>query len=215
MSPVLSIKNKYAKRSKISEAKFRKLIQLFAMDLDAKAIAALTNLNRNTVNRYLTLIRGRIAEFSQQKFPIKKDGDYVRSQLFGTGIYGDKDSATLIGTDTPVFGILQYKDQICTVVLPGTEYQISKQCDVCELTGPVDADNYQIRDKREYSAGNENLIEGIESFLSFTKKRLMKFHGIPESTFYLHFKECEFRFNHRNEDIYPILLNIIRNNPLC
>jgi hypothetical protein len=66
-------KNKYAKRSKISEAKFRKLIQHFASDLDAKTIAALTRLNRNTVNRYLTFIRKRIAEFCDQQSPVSSE----------------------------------------------------------------------------------------------------------------------------------------------
>jgi transposase-like protein len=42
----------------------------------------------------------------------------------------------------------------------------------------------------------------------------MKFHGIAESTFYLHLKECEFRFNYRNENIYLLLLKIFRNRPL-
>ncbi|NQU88729.1 MAG: IS1595 family transposase, partial [Mariniphaga sp.] len=29
------------------------------------------------------------------------------------------------------------------------------------------------------------------------------------STFYLHLKECEFRYNHRKEDLYKLLLKII------
>lgn len=46
-------KNKYARRSRITEAKLRHLIRLFALDLEATKIAQLTNLNRNSVNRYL------------------------------------------------------------------------------------------------------------------------------------------------------------------
>jgi len=34
----------------------------------------------------------------------------------------------------------------------------------------------------------------------------MKFDGTPQSTFYLHLKECEFRFSNRNTDIYNLLL---------
>jgi len=209
----MSIKNKYVKRSKISEAKFRKLIQQFAMDLDAKAIADLTNLNRNTVNRYLTLIRERIAEFSRQKSPLRGDSDYVRSHLFEKIMNGEKNSTAHI--NTPVLGVLQCKDKICTAFVPNNEFHITDQCGICELVSPDVADNNHIQNKRGNSSGNENLIDGIESFLSYAKKRLMKFHGIPESTFYLHLKECEFRFNYRYEDIYPILLKIIRNNPLC
>jgi len=46
----MTINNKYIKRAKISEAKFRLLVRFFAHDLDAKTIASLTRLNRNTVN---------------------------------------------------------------------------------------------------------------------------------------------------------------------
>ncbi len=44
------IRNKYLKRSRISEAKFRELLRHVSLDLSAKNIAILTNLNRNTVN---------------------------------------------------------------------------------------------------------------------------------------------------------------------
>ncbi|MGD0158632.1 MAG: IS1595 family transposase, partial [Terracidiphilus sp.] len=30
----------------------------------------------------------------------------------------------------------------------------------------------------------------------------------------LHLKETEFRFNHRNDDIYKLLLSILRKDPL-
>ena len=66
---VMTISNKYIKRSRISEAKFREFIRYFSLDLDAHKIAFLTGLNRNTVNRYLLLIRKRIAEFCEQSSP--------------------------------------------------------------------------------------------------------------------------------------------------
>ncbi|MDJ0623088.1 MAG: IS1595 family transposase, partial [Desulfocapsaceae bacterium] len=30
----------------------------------------------------------------------------------------------------------------------------------------------------------------------------------------LHLKECEFRFNNRDEDLYKLLLSLLRKNPL-
>jgi hypothetical protein len=42
-------------------------------------------------------------------------------------------------------------------------------------------------------------INGIESFWSSAKRRLQKFNGIPAHTFYLHLKECEYRFNNRHK----------------
>jgi transposase-like protein len=42
----------------------------------------------------------------------------------------------------------------------------------------------------------------------------MKFYGMSQNTFYLHLKESEFRFNNRKENIYAILLKLLREKPL-
>ena len=49
-------------------------------------------------------------------------------------------------------------------------------------------------------------VNGIESFWSFAKRRLAKFNGIAEHTFYLHLKETEFRFSMRKQHLYDIIL---------
>ncbi len=59
----MTIKNKYANRSKISEKKTREVIKLFSFDLDASQITKISGLHRNTVNRYSTEIRIRISEY--------------------------------------------------------------------------------------------------------------------------------------------------------
>jgi transposase len=58
--------NKYANRSKISEANFRQFLKLFPFDLDDSQIALVTGLNRNTVNRYLMALRQQIAEYCER-----------------------------------------------------------------------------------------------------------------------------------------------------
>ena len=60
----------------------------------------------------------------------------------------------------------------------------------------------------------KNHINGIENFWGLAKVRLSKFRGMNKDTFYLHLKECEFRFNYRKNNLYMLLLKIIRNNPL-
>lgn len=42
--------------------------------------------------------------------------------------------------------------------------------------------------------------------------RLSKFYGLKKEEFLLHLKECEFRFNHRKQDLYKILLEVITKN---
>ncbi len=51
-------------------------------------------------------------------------------------------------------------------------------------------------------------INGIESFWSFAKRRLQKYNGIDKNSFDLHLKECEFRFNNRNKNMYKLLLSL-------
>ena len=92
----MTITNKYINRSRISEAKFREFIRYFSLDLDAHKIAFLTSLNRNTVNRYLLLIRKRIAAFCEQSSPfhgeIEVDESYFGARRIrgkrGRGAYG-------------------------------------------------------------------------------------------------------------------------------
>lgn len=60
----------------------------------------------------------------------------------------------------------------------------------------------------------KNHINGIENFWGIAKVRLSKFRGMNKGTFYLHLKECEFRFNHKNEDLYKLLLRMLKDHPL-
>ena len=60
-------KNRYSKRARITERKFRDILKLFALNLTAKQLSKATNINRNTINRYLKKIRERIAIICEQE----------------------------------------------------------------------------------------------------------------------------------------------------
>jgi len=51
-------------------------------------------------------------------------------------------------------------------------------------------------------------------FWGYAKTRLARFTGMNPSTFYLQLKECEFRFNHRGQNLYKVLLIFCRTHPL-
>lgn len=57
-------------------------------------------------------------------------------------------------------------------------------------------------------------INGIESFWSFAKSRLQKFNGVSAHTFYFHLKECKWRFNMQQQNLYLTLLRLLREHPL-
>ncbi|GAA5784857.1 hypothetical protein YWS52_11770 [Chitiniphilus shinanonensis] len=67
--------------------------------------------------------------------------------------------------------------------------------------------------KNEFARGR-NHINGIEGFWGVAKTRLAKFRGMSKHTFYLHLKECEFRYNCRGQNLYLLVLKLIRQNPL-
>ena len=100
----MPMKNKYINRSRISEAKFRQFIKYFTLDLEAQKIAILTRLNRNTVNRYLRLIRERIAEHCEKQSPLKGEIEVDESYFGARRIKGKRGRGA--SGKTPVFGIL-------------------------------------------------------------------------------------------------------------
>jgi len=57
--------------------------------------------------------------------------------------------------------------------------------------------------ENEFATGHKH-INGIENFWGLCKVRLAKFRGVHKHNFYLHIKECEFRYNYRNQNIYLI-----------
>ena len=67
--------------------------------------------------------------------------------------------------------------------------------------------------ENEFTRGNAH-INGIESFWGYAKIRLIKFKGMNKNMFNLHLKECEFLFNNRKQNLYSILLEIFRKEPL-
>ena len=225
----MSATNKYVKNAKISEPKFRELLKYFALDLDAQTTALLTKLNRNTVNRYLYLIRKRIAELCEQASPFQGEIEVDESYFGAKRVKGKRGRGA--GGKTPVFGILQRKGNVYTEIVPDCARKTLQAI----IRGRVEPDSvihsdswrgynglvdlgykkhYRVHHSNNEFARGKNHINGIESFWSFAKRRLMKFHGIPKPTFYLHLKECEFRSNNRNTDFYKLLLKNFRNKPL-
>lgn len=71
-------------------------------------------------------------------------------------------------------------------------------------------DHYRIYHSHNEFARGKNHVNGIESFWSFSKRRLAKFNGLSDDTFVLHLKECEFRWNNKDNDLYKIMCTLVR-----
>jgi len=225
----MTVNNKYVYRSRISEAKFRQLLKLFCLDLTATQIAELTHLSRNSVNKYLKAIRQRIAQLCEAESPfsgqVEVDESYFGARRAkgkrGRGAYGK----------TIVFGIFKRNGNVYTEIVPDTSKNSLQRVIRGKVSldsiihsdgwrgynGLVDlgyAKHLRVDHGRNEFVTSMSHINGIEGFWGFAKTRLVKCRGMHSSTFYLHLKESEFRFNYRKEKIYPKLLTFIRQEPL-
>jgi transposase-like protein len=223
------MENKYYHRSKISEAQFRHLVRCFALDLTATETAALTGISVRSVNTIYLRIRERLAEACESQSPFSGQVEVDESYFGPTRVRGKRGRGA--GGKTIVFGILKRAGQVFTEVVPNC----SKAALLPLIRGHVKrrstihSDGWKAYDglvdmgfqkhrrvnhgQNEFARGKSH-INGIESFWSYAKRRLAQFNGIPKATFYLHLKECEYRFNHRHEDLYQSLLKLLRSHPL-
>lgn len=222
--------NKYIFHSKISEKKFREIIRYFSLDIEASKIAHLVGLSRPTINRILKGIRQRIAEFCETESPFDSGEVEIDESYFGArrvrGVRGRGARGKHI-----VFGLIKRGGKVYTQVLVNCSARelmpiIMEKVDTESVIytdgfrsydGLVDLGykkHHRIKHGQNEFAHGSNHINGIENFWAIAKARLSKFRGIHKNTFYLHIKECEFRFNYRNENLYSLLLKIIRNHPL-
>jgi transposase-like protein len=221
--------NKYSRRSNISEGKFREIIKYFAEDLTAKQIAKFTKINRNTINRYLTGIREKIAEYCEQESVLKGTVEIDESYFGPKRVRGKRGRGA--GKKIPVFGLLKRNGKVYTKIVPNVTRAILTRIIKAKVKngsiihsdrfksydGLVDLGyrkHYRVNHGKNEFANEKSHINGIENFWGLAKVRLVKFRGIHERNFYLHLKECEFRFNYRNENLYDKILSIIKEKPL-
>jgi transposase len=74
-------------------------------------------------------------------------------------------------------------------------------------------EHYRVKHSDDVFANGKAHVNGIENFWGIAKSRMVKFRGFDKTNFHKHLKETEFRFNHRQEKIYVILLNEFRRLP--
>ena len=74
--------NRYYRRSRISEKKFREIIKHFALDLTANRTAQLTGLTHKTVNQIYLKIRVRLTQDCQRQSPFSGEVE-VDESYFG------------------------------------------------------------------------------------------------------------------------------------
>jgi transposase len=228
------------KHSKLSNYEIKKIIQYFCVDIDATKTSVLLELNRHTINRYYLIFRKAIylyqsLELNKILGDVELDESYFGAKRV-RGYHGKlkRGRGTL---KQPVFGIFK-RDDICgreriyTEIVPDCK-KITLQAIIkgkVDLASTITTDGWRGYDglvdvgynkhyrvnhgKNEFAIKGEYgatvTVNGIESFWSFTKRRLSKFNGYTKY-FELHLKECEWRWGKTKQELIDELPKILKN----
>ena len=198
--------------NRLSRYRRKRLQECFCADLTATQAALVLGLNRKTVNRYYGLFREAVARHQEDEMGRLLGGVVeVDESYFGaTRVRGRAGRKRGRGTSKqPVFGVFERHGHVFTEVVPDVKAKTLQKV----IRGHVRLDSVLISDgwrgydglvdvgydkhlrinKSRTFAGGPVHINGIESFWSFTKRRLAKFNGTRKN-FSGHLKECEWRW---------------------
>ena len=221
--------NRYYRYAKISERKTRQIIKYFALDLTANKTALLPGLTYKSVKQIYLKIRNRVAEQAECASPFSSCKIEVDESYFGARrIRGKRGRGA--GSKIIVFGIYKRNGKVYTEIVPNAARRTLQNIirGRVALDSVIHSDGWRgynglvdvgyskhlrVNHSDDEFAADLN-INGIESFWSYAKRRLQKFNGVPPKTFYLHLKECEYRFNHRGENLQLLLLKLLERHLL-
>ena len=223
------MKNRYLRHAHISEVNFRKVLKLFCADVPALTASGLVGLSAKSTQRLYDRVRLRILDLAMEEArPFGGEVEVDESYFGPRRVRGKRGRGA--GGKTPVIGLLKRGGKVFTEIVENC----SKQALVPIIKGQVLSTStvftdgwraydglvlggykhHRIHHHQNEFARGKNHVNGIESFWSFTKLRLAKLRGIRAEYFILHLKESEWRWNHRNDNLYLLLLKNLRSEPL-
>lgn len=217
---------------RISKTKLNKILGCFASDVSATQASKLVGVNRNTTNDWYNSFRKKIAEYQENENgsfhgEVELDESYFGGTRKKLHAKDRRKRGRGSENKVPVFGIKKRDDgKVYTQIiknaskselLPIIRKLVSKKnttvyTDKWRSYDGLVLDGYKhkrINHSKTYSNRKGTHVNGIENFWSFSKRRLAKFNGVSRKTFYLHLKECEFRYNHK-DGMLNILKRIIK-----
>ncbi|AGO15798.1 IS1595 family transposase [Glaesserella parasuis] len=198
------------RKSRLSQHKQNKLIELFVAGVTARTTAELVNVNKTTAAYYFYRLRLLIYQNSPHMEMF--EGEIEADESYFGGTRKGKRGRVAVGK-TAVFGLLKRDGKVYTVVVPNTQSatllpiireKVKPDCIVYtdfyrsyDVLDVSEFNHFRINHSTHF-AEKQNHINGIENFWNQAKRHLGKFNGIPKAHFELYLKECEWRFNHSN-----------------
>lgn len=210
----------------LSCGQWLQLIALFQEELTANQMAPKLHLSYNTTYRALTVLRLAIlSQAIDNRQYLGKDAEIDLGLSLLRLDKGEHDFAT---NPIPVFGILDSQGLGFIDLIPGMlgeslfHFHLNFHLRLVRLGNIIISDRYKRYDAL-IACGDDSLpyrlikpkrgrthIETVKNgFWDFAESRLKRYNGITPRRFPLYLKELEFRYNHRDEDIFPLLVGYL------
>jgi transposase len=205
------------------------VIKLFELELVAQQAGVQLGLSYPTIlAAYTTIRRALLAAAEPTLFQAEVEAD--------ESYFGPRQSARHRGkkqgrgapAKIPVFGILERHGRVQVSVVPNcsAESLVSQTLRTVKRGSLIYTDKWDAYDtlttygythlrvdhgKRfsRPSARGPVHINGLEGFWSCAKGKLQKHHGVSPRKFPLYLYEMQFRYNHRHQDLFDLLLPIL------
>ena len=207
--------------SRLSDRTKTKLVEFFALGVPVYRMRFRGIASAPAIERFFRLIRACCANEEHCRVPFEGTIECDESS-FG-GHRKGKRGWGAVGK-VIVFGILQRNGLIQAFPVqgrsgselvglvrehtrPGSLYYTDDWHAYASLA--VRGDHIVIRKDLGRPKGRDH-INGIEGFWSYAKHWLYPYRGVPRKNFHLYLGEICYRFNHRNEDIFPLIINILK-----
>lgn len=197
------------------------ILQYFALELSANRTAKELRIDYKTVHHKYMFFREKLAENLGENFQ-KLGGELELDETYFGGKRKGKRGRGA-NNKTIVFGILERDKKVYTTVVP----DVSAATLMSEIKAKTEKGSVfytdcfksykslkrfgkhkRVNHQKTFVSGR-NSINGLEGFWSYAKERFHKYHGINRENYTLYLKEMEFRFNHRNSDIFKEVFRII------
>lgn len=216
------------KRRRISGQKYQIIFRGFVADIVASKAAEIAGVNRKTADRYYTIFRRAILEsaIDERKEAKLENGIEIDESYFGARRVRGKRGRGASGKIV-VLGILKRQGKVYTQIVNKAEkaelMPIIRK--VVQSGSDIYSDGWKSynalavygynhkkvkHNEDEFARQDGTHINGVESFWSWSKRRLAKFNGIKKRHFQMYLLECEWRFNHR-DNLQKELRKVLRN----
>ena len=207
--------------SRLDVATKRKLLDYFVLGVPSFRLRFRGLANHKARERFYRLIRAALAHEEECREPF--DGAVELDEtMFGGYRPGKRGWGA--GGKVIVFGLLKRNGVVRvspvekrsrgTVMAlvqehtkPGSLYYTDdwKAYASLKLTG----DHVVVQKVKGKPRGKEH-INGIEGFWSYAKHWLYNYRGVPRKHFHYYLGEISFRFNHRDEDLFPLVYGLLK-----